>query len=52
VPTIDACHNGDKLVLDLLILILLLAAFSGAAVYILVCLDLTRHIQPPESGSR
>jgi hypothetical protein len=37
---------------DLLMLILLLAAFAGAGVYILVCLNLTRHTQPPESGLR
>jgi hypothetical protein len=37
---------------DLLMLILLLVAFAGAAVYILVCLDLTRPTQPPEGDAR
>jgi hypothetical protein len=37
----------DKLLFDLLMLILLLAAFAGAALYVLVCLDLTRTAQPP-----
>jgi hypothetical protein len=33
---------------DLLMLILLLAAFAAAALYVRVCLDLTRPAQPPE----
>jgi hypothetical protein len=33
---------------DLLMLILLLAAFAGAALYVRVCRDLTRPAQPPE----
>jgi hypothetical protein len=36
---------------DLLMLVLLLAAFAGAAAYIRVCLDLTRPPQPPERQS-
>jgi hypothetical protein len=39
-------------VFDLLMLILLLAAFAGAAVYVLVCLELTRPTQPPERNTR
>jgi hypothetical protein len=45
-PSLAIC--GNKLVFDLLMLILLIAAFSGAAAYVLVCLDLTRNGQPPE----
>jgi hypothetical protein len=33
---------------DLLMLVLLLAAFAGAAAYVRVCLDLSRPAQPPE----
>jgi hypothetical protein len=32
---------------DFLMLILLLAAFGGAALYVRVCLDVTRPAQPP-----
>jgi hypothetical protein len=32
---------------DLLMMVLLLAAFAGAALYVRVCLDLTRPAQPP-----
>ncbi len=37
---------------DLLMLILLLAGFAGAAAYIRVCLDLTRQVQPVERDPR
>jgi hypothetical protein len=42
----------EKHVLDLLMLILLLFAFAGAALYVLVCLDLTRPTQPPERDAK
>jgi hypothetical protein len=38
---------GDKLVLDVLMLILLLAAFAGAALYVRACLDLAHPARPP-----
>lgn len=38
---------GDKLVFDLLMLLLVLAAFAGAALYVRACLDLTHPAQPP-----
>jgi hypothetical protein len=33
---------------DLLMVILSLAAFAGAALYVRTCLDLTRPAQPPQ----
>jgi hypothetical protein len=33
--------------LDVLMLILLLVAFAGAALYVRACLDLARPAQPP-----
>jgi hypothetical protein len=33
---------------DLLLMLLLLAAFAGASLYVRACLDLTRPAQPPE----
>jgi hypothetical protein len=38
---------GDKLVLDVVLLILLFAAFAGAALYVRACLDLAHPAQPP-----
>jgi hypothetical protein len=35
-------------VFDLLMLILLLAAFAGAALYVLICLEMTRPTQQPQ----
>jgi hypothetical protein len=35
-------------VFDLMLLILMLAAFAGATLYVRACLDLTRPAQPPE----
>jgi hypothetical protein len=39
-------------VLDLLMLIVLLAAFAAAAAYIRACLDLTRQAQPPHRDAK
>jgi hypothetical protein len=39
-------------VLDLLMLVLLLAAFAAAALYIRACLDLTRSAQPPQRDAK
>jgi hypothetical protein len=36
---------------DLLMVMLLLAAFAGASLYVRACLDLTRPAQPPERHS-
>jgi hypothetical protein len=36
--------------LDVLMLVLLLAAFAGAALYVRACLDLAHPAQPPERG--
>jgi hypothetical protein len=38
--------------LDVLMLILLLAAFAGAALYIRACLDLAHPAQPPGRDSK
>ena len=38
---------GNKLVLDALMLLLLLVAFAGAALYVRACLDLAHPAQPP-----
>jgi len=38
---------GNRLMLDVLMLVLLLAAFAGAALYVRACLDLARPAQPP-----
>ena len=35
---------------DLLMLVLLFAAFAAAAAYVRVCLDLTRPPQPPQGS--
>jgi hypothetical protein len=43
---------GDRHVLDLLMLILLLFAFAGATHYISVCLNLTRPAQPSERDAK